>query len=161
MKTSPLKRESKTVLDSGFHPLDPGFKVLDSRFQSVVRFRIPWFVFRIPKPKILESTNNISGILNSTSKNFLDSRIQDSLGFWIPHRIFLIPDTGFYILCQWNWDSGFQSLMGFWIPWAVFRIPKPRIPDFTNQIFLIPDSTSKNFPDSRIRICLHGAKDMF
>ena len=159
METSPLERESKTVLDCGFHPLNPGFKALDSRFQSVVRFRIPWFVFRIPKPKIPESTN-ISRILDSTSKNFLDSRIQDCLGFWIPHPIFLIPDTGFYILCQWNWDS-VQSLVGFWIPWAVFRILKPRIPDSTNQIFLIPDCTSKIFPDSQIRISLHRTKDMF
>ena len=38
-------------------------------------------------------------------------------------------------------DSGFQSLVGF-------RIPKPRI----------PDSTSKKFLDSGIRIPLHGAK---
>ena len=43
-----------------------------------------------------------------------------------------IPD------CQWDVDFGFRSLPGFRIPWAVFRIPKPRI----------PDSTSKNFPNS-------------
>ena len=45
-------------------------------------------------------------------------------------------------------DSGFQSLVGFRIPSAGFRIPKPRI----------PDSTSKKFLDSGIRIPLHGAK---
>ena len=45
-------------------------------------------------------------------------------------------------------DSGFQSLVGFLIPSAGFRIPKPRI----------PDSTSKKFLDSGIRILLHGAK---
>ena len=44
-------------------------------------------------------------------------------------------------------DSGFQSSVGFRILSAGFRIPKPRI----------PDSTSKNFLDSRIRILLHGA----
>ena len=44
-------------------------------------------------------------------------------------------------------DSGFQSLVGFRIPSAGFRIPKPRI----------PDSTSKKFLDSGIRIPLHGA----
>ena len=44
-------------------------------------------------------------------------------------------------------DSGFQSLVGFRIPSAGFWIPKPRI----------PDSTSKNFLDSGIRIPLHGA----
>ena len=46
-----------------------------------------------------------------------------------------------------NLDSGFQSLVGFRIPSAGFRIPKPRI----------PDSTSKKFLDSGIRIPLHGA----
>ena len=43
-------------------------------------------------------------------------------------------------------DSGFQSLVGFRILSAGFRIPKPRI----------PDSTSKKFLDSGIRIPLHG-----
>ena len=42
--------------------------------------------------------------------------------------------------------SGFQSLVGFRILSAVFRIPKPRI----------PDSGSKKFLDSGIRIPLHG-----
>ena len=44
-------------------------------------------------------------------------------------------------------DSGFQSLVGFRILSAGFRIPKPRI----------PDSRSKKFLDSGIRIPLHGA----
>ena len=44
-------------------------------------------------------------------------------------------------------DSGFRSLVGFRILSAGFRIPKPRI----------PDSTSKKFVDSGIRIPLHGA----
>ena len=48
-------------------------------------------------------------------------------------------------------DSGFQSLVGFRIPSAGFRIPKPRI----------PDSTSKKFLDSGIRIPLHGAIKTF
>ena len=58
--------------------------------------------------------------------------------------------TGFTVvdssLCEWNFNSGFQSFVGFRIPWAVFRIPKPRIPDSTSKIFL----------DSGIRIPLHG-----
>ena len=45
-------------------------------------------------------------------------------------------------------DSGFQSLVGLLIPSSGFRIPKPRV----------PDSTSKKFLDSGIRILLHGAK---
>ena len=58
-------------------------------------------------------------------------RIQDSLGFWISHRGFRIQDTGF------------QSLsleLGFLIP----------------IVSGIPDSISKNFPDSGIRIPLIG-----
>ena len=62
--------------------------------------------------------------------------------------VFHAVDSGFQLLdpslSQWNLESGFQSLVGFRIPWAVFRIPKPRI----------PDSTSRNFPGSRIRIPL-------
>ena len=49
-----------------------------------------------------------------------------------------------------NWfrilGTGFQSLVGFWIPWVVFRIPRSRI----------LDSKSENFPDSGMRIPLHG-----
>ena len=57
---SPLVRKSKAVLDSGFHTVDSGFKVLDfifqwkldSGFQSLVGF------FRIPNPRIPDSTSN-------------------------------------------------------------------------------------------------------
>ena len=60
----PMSRESKTVLDSGPHAVDCGFHVLDSSlcqwkldsgFRSLVGFRIPWAVFWIPKPRILDS----------------------------------------------------------------------------------------------------------
>ena len=69
------RRESKTVLDwiplSGFQIPGTGFRILcqwnlDSGFQSLVGFRIPSAVFRIPQPRTS----------NSTLKNFLDSRIQ-------------------------------------------------------------------------------------
>ena len=48
--------------------------------------------------------------------------IQDSLGFWIPHR-------KFQILCLWKLDPGFQSLE-FRIPqqqFAGFRIPEAKV----------------------------------
>jgi len=77
--------------------------------------------------------------------------IQDTFGFWIPRRGFQIPGTRFWILSQWDLDSGFQSLKGFRIPWVVFRIPKSRIPDPTN----------KNFLDSGISISLHEATPGF
>jgi len=75
--------------------------------------------------------------------------IQNSLGFWIPRRGFLILGTGFRILCQWNLDSGFQALVGFRIPWTAFRIPKPRILGAAAKIFWIPELTSKTVPNSR------------
>ena len=58
-------------MDSEIHAEDSGFQVLDSRifqwnlnagFQSLVGFRIPWDVFRIPNPRIPDSI----------SKNFHD-----------------------------------------------------------------------------------------
>ena len=67
-------RESRTVLDSGSHAVDSEFQLLDSSrcqwnldsgFQSLVGFQIPWTVFRIPKARILDST----------SKNFPHSGI--------------------------------------------------------------------------------------
>ena len=60
--------ESKTVLDSGFHAVDSGFQIvdsslrqwnLDSGFQSLVGFWILLTVFRIPKPRIPDSTSKI------------------------------------------------------------------------------------------------------
>ena len=62
-----IRRESKTVLDSGFHAEDSGF-------QSLVGFRIPWPVFRIPKPRIPDHPpEKIFRIPNLTRKNILDS----------------------------------------------------------------------------------------
>ena len=71
-RKSPHVRESKTV--SGFYPVDSWLLIPDSWFQVpnsrffvigtiVGGFRNPWAVFRIPKPRIS----------NSTSKNFPDS----------------------------------------------------------------------------------------
>ena len=69
---------------------------------------------------------------------------------WILDSTMWIPDSRFQLLdsslIQWNLDSGFQSLVGFQIHWDAFWIPKHRI----------LDSTSENFPDSRIWIPLHG-----
>ena len=84
--------------------------------------------------------------------------IQGTLGFWIPRRGFRIPFTGFQIFLggTWipdsncYWDSGFLHLYsGFQGPG--FRIPQAKISK-------IPDTKCKNFPDSGIRIPLHGAK---
>ena len=64
MQLSLHVRESKTILDSGFHSVDSRFQVLDpslcqwnleSGFQLFVGFRIHLAVFRIPKPRIADS----------------------------------------------------------------------------------------------------------
>ena len=67
-------RESNTVLESGIHVLDSGFKLLDLRSFSVeLGFRIPILVgFRIPPAQI-------SKIPDSTCENFPDSGIADFL----------------------------------------------------------------------------------
>ena len=71
----PHAKQSRTVLDSGFHAVDSRFQVLDSwfsyqwnldsRLQSLVGFRIPLAEYRIPKPSIPDSAG----------KNFPDSRL--------------------------------------------------------------------------------------
>ena len=120
-------------MDFGFQTLDSSFCQwnLDSVFQSLVGFRIPWAVFRIPKPRISDSYNCTP-----------DSKAQDSgflqlysgfqrPGFRIPTAVLRIPtpeDSGFLQLY-----SGFQS--------AEFRIPKRRIPDSYN---CTPDSKAQD-----------------
>ena len=70
-----IRRESKTVLDSGFHAEDSGF-------QSLVGFRIPWPVFRIPKPRIPDHPQvKIFRIPNLTRKNILDSLARGELKY--------------------------------------------------------------------------------
>ena len=61
----------------------------------------------------------------------------NGLRFWIPRLRFLISDTGFWILCQWNLDSGFQSLVGF-------RIPPAKFPDFGFHMQKLPRLRSPN-----------------
>ena len=73
--------------------------------------------------------------------------IQDSLQWfvqWIARRGF---NSRYWIsdYLSRNLDSRFQTSAGNRISWAEFQIPKPRI----------LDSTSKDFPDSEIRITLH------
>ena len=91
----------------------------------------------------LKHPNSYKQILNLYLASCIKG-IQDSLGFWTVDSGFPVVDSS---LCEWNLDSEFQSFVGFRIPRTVFRIPKPRI----------PDSTSKIFPDSGIRIPFHGA----
>ena len=67
---SPHVRESKTVLDSGFHALNSGFSVLDSRLLVKFGFWIPIFS-RVP--------DSLSCIPDSKAQNFPESGIQISL----------------------------------------------------------------------------------
>ena len=64
LSSLPLVRESRTVLNSGFHAADFRFQLLDSEvfvsgsqipdstLQWDSRFQIPIAVFRIPRPRI-------------------------------------------------------------------------------------------------------------
>ena len=75
------ERESKTVRDSGFHAMDSGFQVLDSGF-LVSGTWIPdslRCIFRVPKPRIPDSTTKNCWIPDSTSQNFPDSGIRNPL----------------------------------------------------------------------------------
>ena len=79
----------------------------------------------------------ITGTFSFTGEKLM---IFASMQSWILDSIPWIMDSRYWIpyFYQWNLDSGFQLLV-----W--FRIPKPRI----------LDSTSKNFPNSKILITLH------
>ena len=82
----PHVRVSETVLDSGFQTTDYGFQVLDSSlcewnvdswFQSLLGFRILWAVFRIPKPRISDSTRkNFQHSLTWGEKIFLLNKVE-------------------------------------------------------------------------------------
>ena len=66
LHSSPKVRESKKVLNSGIPYRDSGFQVLDSSlcqwnlnsgFWSLVGFRTPWALFRIPRPMMPHFTS--------------------------------------------------------------------------------------------------------
>ena len=110
-RISPPLRESKTVLESGFQAVDSGFQDLDSSlcqwnldsgFQSLVGFRTPWPVSRIPKPRISDSTN----------KNLPDSRIRIPLHGATPHCFETALQSGGHM----NPDKKICDLRNVWIP---------------------------------------------
>ena len=73
--------------------------------------------------------------------------------YWIPADFFV----------DGTWIPGFQQIVSGWVVpnsmWAVFHISKSKIPNSMAKICWIPDSTSKNFLDSKIPpILLHGAE---
>ena len=75
---------------------------------------------------------------------------------------FQVMDSGLqgvdsWFFCQWNvvW---IPIVIGLRILWAEFQITKPWILDQQAKISRIPDSFSKNLPDSGIHISLHGAE---
>ena len=93
-------RESKTVLDSGFYVTDCGFQVLyssicqqnlDSGFKWLVGFQIALAVFRIPKPRIPDSTSKISPIAKSgfsqslVGYSYTDQSAWTTLVWWGPN----------------------------------------------------------------------------
>ena len=97
---------------------------------------------------------------NMTRKLFGKEWILTALCKGIQGRGFRIPGTAIQILCQWNLDSGFQTVAEFWIPitYSGFQSPGLRIPEGKHY----PDSgfLKQKFPDSGIRILLHGANSL-
>ena len=80
---------------------------------------------------------------NMTRTLFGKKWILTALCKGIQGRGFRIPDTAIQILCQWNVDSEFQTV-------AEFRIPEGK--HYPDSGFL-----KQKFPDSGIRITLHGS----
>ena len=82
-------RESKTVVDSGFHAVEPHSRYcfseylsnmeLSSGFQLSAGFRIPWVESQIPKPRILDFTSKTFPDCVPTDQKFPDVGIRLSL----------------------------------------------------------------------------------
>ena len=130
-----IPRRGFRIPVTGFQIFSSGTRIPDSSCQWDSRFQSPGFWIPLAK---------ISWIPESGFP-YMYKGIQDSLRFWIPDSSYWIPD-----LFQWNLDSGLQMSVGFQIPAAVFRFPRDRS----------PDSKSKNFLDSGIRIPSHWTKSI-
>ena len=145
MQTSLHARESKTVLDSGIHPLYPGFKVMDSAFQSIVRFRIPWFVFRIPDSRIHKQTfprfRNPDSL--EASPHVSESETVLDSGFLAVYSRFQILDSIFFVR-----GLGFRITIVSGILYSLSCIPGSKAQDSGFHKSNFPDSWlhKQNFP---------------
>ena len=179
-----IPRRGFRIPVTGFQIFSSGTRIPDSNCQWDSRFLqlysgFQTSGFRIPLAKI--------SWIPESGFPYMYKGIQDSLGFWIPDSshprrprgssrrsfLFFMPyfsarldfpspplsapgsprmDSSYWIpdLFQWNLDSTLQMSAGFQIPTAVFRFPRDRS----------PDSKSKNFLDSGIRIPLHWTKSI-
>ena len=107
MILSPHVRESKTLLDSGFHAVDSGFQLLDSRYFSVeLGFRIrivrgiPDSYTCIPDSKAQDSRFHKQKFPRFRIRNAKISRIPES-GFLYMGRILAVKLRSF----QPNWRA--------------------------------------------------------
>ena len=137
-----IPRRGFRIPVTGFQIFSSGTRIPDSNSQWDSRFLQLYSGFQTPGFGIPQA--KISWIPESGFP-YMYKGIQDSLGFWIPDSSYWIPD-----LFQWNLVSGLQMSVGFQIPTAVFRFPREGS----------PDSKSKNFLDSGIRIPLHWTKSI-
>ena len=117
------------ILDSRYWILDSLSVELGFWITIVSGIQIPWSIFQIPKPRIRDSTRNISHILDFKKKNFPDSesRFQGfPIGFFnpvIPIQSFVQsrnPDGYFLHLTS---RSYFQSQNS---PYLCRKIPNPQ-----------------------------------
>ena len=136
-------------MDSGFQVLDSSFCEwnLDSGFQSLVGLRIPCVIFRIPTPKIPDSTSKTfpdfgfhKHIFPEFRNPLHESSLRVTLGTYIVHEPsaekWQIVTTRGGKCYQWFFES-------------------PTCLDDENVSFRNPQ---KNFPNFGIRIPRHGTK---
>ena len=92
--------------------------------------------------------DTISMITNTKADLAPWKAIQDNL--WILDSTPWISDYRYWIADSLSVELRIPIVSGIRIPKAMFQIPKPKI----------PDSTSRNFPDSGIRIPLRGDRSI-
>ena len=88
-------RESKTVLDSGFHVVDSGFQLLDSRsfsgflpFQLLVALGISTAVFRIPQAKLLKIADSTRENLPHSGVRYMGRSVSNAYRPTVKPRLF-------------------------------------------------------------------------
>ena len=109
MQDSLHARQSKTVLNSGFHVVDSGFQVLNSGLlingkQWLTGFRIPWAELRIPSPGFRIPRAKIF----KSSESGFPYRRDKIMGKRMTYRFVYLR------LLHNNWATGWLTLIAFY-----------------------------------------------
>ena len=113
-------RESKTVLDSGFHVLDSGFQLLDFRsfsgflpFQLLVAVEISTAVFRIPQPKLFKIPDSTCENLPHSGVRYMDKSVSNAYRPVVKQRLFWMRTSIYmYTIAAWLLDQKAKSRGG-------------------------------------------------